>query len=122
MVETDLRFIFQVNYLEKRPAETRVCDAISSVSLKPGRSYRAVFRVIDEVVGCNIRVFDVTDVIENFAVLATGDQSSKSDTNSELQFLEVPVIDSYSELTCVKVGKKSYKSGTPIYSYKDRLG
>ncbi|MBL4671760.1 MAG: hypothetical protein JKX81_05830 [Arenicella sp.] len=78
--------------------------------------------MIDEVVGCNIRVFDVTDVIENFAVLATGDQSSKSDTNSELQFLEVPVIGSYPESTCVKVGKKSYKSGTPIYSYKDRLG
>ena len=122
MVETGMRFIFQVSYLEKRRDETRACDAISSVSLKPNRSYRAVFRVVDEVVGCNIRVYDVTDIIQNPAVIAANDQPSTVDTNSELQFLEVPVIDSYPGSTCAKVGKKGYKSGTPVYSYKDRLG
>jgi hypothetical protein len=122
MVETDMRFIFQVSYVEKRRDETRACDAISSVSLEPNRSYRAIFRVIDEVVGCNIRVFDVTDIIQNSAGVANVDQPSNGDSNSKLQFLEVPVIDAYPESTCANVGKKGYKSGTPVYSYKDRLG
>jgi hypothetical protein len=120
IVETDIRLIFQVNYIEKRRDETRACDAISSVSLKPGRSYRAIFRVVDDVVGCNIRVFDVTDIIQKPAVLATGDQQPKGDSSSEPQFLEVPVKDSYPESTCVKVGEKGYKSGTPVYSYQGR--
>lgn len=121
-VETDVPFIFQVSYLEKRRDETRACDAISSVELEPGRSYKAVFQVIDEVVGCNIRVFDVTDINQNQLAVVTGDDISTLAIASELQFLQVPVIDSQPESTCAKVGKKGYKSGTPVYSYKDRLG
>jgi len=123
MVETDTRFIFQVSYIEKRRGETRACDAISSVSLKPSRSYRAVFRVIDDVVGCNIKVFDITDIIERTSTtLAAGGYPPKDESNSRLQYLEVPIVDAYPESTCAKVGKKGYKSGTPVYSYENRLG
>lgn len=118
-VETDVRFIFQVSYLEKRRSETRACAAISSVELKPNRSYKAVFQVVDDVVGCNIRVFDVTDIIQNPVMLAAADQA---DASSQLQFLQVPVIDVEPESSCFKVDKIGYKSGTPVYSYKDRLG
>jgi hypothetical protein len=122
MVETDTRFIFQVSYLEERRGETRACAAISNVALEANRSYKAIFRVVDEVVGCNIRVFDVTDKIQNAVAVVVDDQSPAADANSELLFLQVPVIDTYPESTCAKVGKKSFKSGTPVYSYKDRLG
>ena len=85
----------------------------------PNRSYKAVFQVVDDVVGCNIRVFDVTDIIQNPVMLAAADQA---DASSQLQFLQVPVIDVEPESSCFKVDKIGYKSGTPVYSYKDRLG
>lgn len=103
VVETDVPFIFQVSYLEKRRNESRSCVAISSVDLKPNRRYSAIFKVVGEVVGCNISVFDVTD--------STADQGSEN----------VPIVDAEPELTCAKVGKFGYKSGTPVYSYNDRL-
>ena len=103
IVETDTPFIFQVSYVEKRRNESRSCVAISSVDLKPNRRYSAIFKVVGEVVGCNISVFDVTD--------STADQDSEN----------VPIVDAEPELTCAKVGKFGYKSGTPVYSYNDRL-
>ncbi len=122
-VETDVPFIFQVSYLEKRRAETRSCAAISNVDLKPNRSYRAVFKIVDEVVGCNISVFDVTDIIQAQAQAAAENVAPEAvSQNPEVTLLEVPVMDKKPEFTCARVGKPSYKSGTPVYTYKDRLG
>jgi hypothetical protein len=67
-------------------------------------------------------VFDVTDIVQSSVAVTAGDQPIKVDSNSELQFLQVPVIDTYPESSCVKVGKRGFKSGSPVYSYKDRLG
>jgi len=122
-VETDVPFIFQVSYLEKRRAETRSCAAISNVELKPNRSYKAVFKIVDEVIGCNISVFDVTDIIQaQVAVVDENAAPEAANQSPEIGFLEVPVMDRKPEFTCARVGKPSYKSGTPVYTYKDRLG
>ena len=110
-VEIDRPFIFQVSYTEKRRDEIRSCAAISNVSLKANHSYKATFNIVDEVIGCNISVYDVTDIIQ-----ASGDQKP----NSELA--HVTVLDRKPEFTCKRVGKQGYKNGAPVYSFKDRLG
>lgn len=126
-VDTDMPFIFQVSYTEKRRNETRRCAAISSINLEPGRSYKATFNIIDEVIGCNISVFDVTDVIVAEAALeaqlAANENGGAVEPVAEIVIpAEIPVVDAKPETTCASVGKEGYKSGTPVYSYKDRLG
>lgn len=126
-VDTDLPFIFQVSYTEKRRNETRSCAAISSVNLEPNRSYRAVFNIVEEVIGCNISVVDVTDVIAAEAALeaqlAAKENGEATAPSTEIVVpAEIPIADAKPENTCVRVGKEGYKSGTPVYSYKDRLG
>jgi len=118
-VETDSPFIFQVSYLEKRRSETRSCAAISNVSLKPNRSYKAVFKIVDEVIGCNISVFDVTDIVQASAAKV---EETAPEQFSGVSLLEVPIMDKKPEFGCARVGKQGYKSGTPVYNYKDRLG
>jgi len=126
VVDTDRPFIFQVSYTEKRRNETRSCAAISSVDLQADRSYRAVFKVVDDVVGCNISVEDVTDVFNAEAELNS--QQAKHESNDPAAKTAdivvpaaTPVVDAKPELSCIRVGKAGYKNGTPVYSYKHRL-
>lgn len=126
-VDTDMPFIFQVSYTEKRRNETRSCAAISSVELKANRTYKAVFEIVEEVIGCNISVVDVTDVIAAEsaleAQLVAKESGQAIEPSSDIVVpTETPVVDAKPENTCVRVGKEGYKSGTPVYSYKDRLG
>ncbi len=126
-VDTDMPFIFQVSYTEKRRNETRSCAAISSVELKANRTYKAVFEIVEEVIGCNISVVDVTEVIAAQtaleAQLAANESGQAMESSVEIVVpAETPVADAKPENTCVRVGKEGYKSGTPVYSYKDRLG
>lgn len=100
-VEVDQAFIFQVAYLEKRRGEVRRCSAMANVDLQVGHDYKAVFNVIGEVVGCKIEIFDLT--------------TSEATTPTLIEHKK-PVE------TCAKVGKKGYGNGTPVYTYKDRLG
>jgi hypothetical protein len=105
-VETDSPFIFQVSYTEKRRTETRSCATIANVKLEANRSYKAVFNIVEEVLGCTIDVYDITDQA----------------ANSSPESVQTLVEHSKPEFTCHRVGKPGYKSGAPVYSYKDRLG
>lgn len=123
-VEVDVPFIFQVNYVEKRRDEIRRCTAISNVQLQANRSYKAVFNIVEEVIGCNISVYDVTDIAQQALEPSETDNVDALPVapNPDLELLQVPLKDNKPEYTCSKIGKQGYKSGTPVYSYKDRLG
>ncbi len=126
-VEIDEPFIFQVSYTEKRRDETRSCAAISNVTLEENRSYKAVFNIVDQVIGCNIKVFDVTDIDQAALAKAEtdkaqGDNQVVPESSANALLLKVPMMDKRPMYTCSKVNKQGYKSGTPVYSYKDRLG
>ena len=132
-VDLDAPFIFQVSYTEKRRRETRSCAAIANVTLQENRSYKAIFEIVDEVAGCNIAVFDVTNIINTDdlsridktfrAAESTGNaENLEPDPSPEPDSLPVPVVDAKPSHTCTKVGKRGFRSGTPVYNYKDRLG
>lgn len=128
-VELDQAFIFQVAYLEKRRGETRRCTAIANVELQPRHNYKAVFSVVDEVVGCHIEIFDLTpteSVVneegqKNQNIL-TGEAPTAEQPSSSKVVSPNVVEHKKPAKTCARIGEKGYGNGTPVYTYKDRLG
>jgi hypothetical protein len=118
-VDVDQPFIFQVDYLEKRRGQTRRCSSIANVDLKESGNYKAVFSIMDEVTSCNIKIYDM-----NPAVLNNSDQQAQKNSLLASSAINSPVEIEYKKpaASCAKVGKIGYKNGTPVYTYKDRLG
>jgi hypothetical protein len=136
-VETDKPFIFQVSYLEKRRGQTRRCSSIANVDLKENGVYKAVFSIVDEVTSCNIKVYDLSPtVISNSKLASSSEKLIQGEANVAMikQAQQDPTLLSLSlspqvqiehrtpDATCAKVGETGYKSGTPVYTYKNRLG
>lgn len=132
-VETGQPFIFQIAYLEKRRGEVRRCTSIANVDLKENGIYKAVFSIMGEVTGCNIKIYDLNPA----AIIDENEVASFSSSSDELIQTEAEqdlVLDSSMASspvqiehekpanTCDKVGETGYKNGTPVYTYKSRLG
>lgn len=109
-VDTSGNLILQIAYDEKRRGGTRACASIVNLALSEGRTYKAVYQVIEEVIGCEIKIYDVSDV-------ATGAEEDAANPYAHLSLVEF----TKPEFTCKKVGKQGFKDGTPVYSYKNRL-
>jgi hypothetical protein len=143
-VDSSQPFIFQVSYLEERRSEIKRCAAIASVDLKENGNYKAVFSIVDEVLGCNIKIYDmdpdavavsnepISPSLERDEIAAGGEVGTKvANTDEAQQGAETlssaagsPIEVEYTKPaeTCSKVGKMGYKNGTPVYTYKDRFG
>jgi hypothetical protein len=146
-VDVSQPFVFQVAYLEERRSEIKRCASIANVDLKENGRYKAVFSIVDEVIGCDIKIYDLdyvagTETSDLALPSSTTEEIAASDEGAQVvaevdetntpqeDALEVTsVASSPSEIeykkpaeTCTKVGKMGYRNGTPVYTYKDRFG
>ncbi len=108
-LETGSNFVFQIAYNEKRREGTRACTVMADFAPEAGHTYKALYTVIEEVIGCELKIYDIS---------GSGDAGLGS---AESASTLIEVAYSKPEFACKKVGKKGFKNGTPVYSYKNRL-
>lgn len=144
-VDVSQPFVFQVSYLEERRSEIKRCASIANVDLKENGNYKAVFSIVDEVLGCNIKIYNLdpaaiaesTEPVSSPLVdeeIATDEETAQVEADETIsvqqdELVAPSVAGPPYEIdyikpaeTCTKVGKTGYKNGTPVYTYKDRFG
>jgi len=54
-VDTRSNLVLQIAYKEKRRDGTRSCTYTANVELASGRTYKAVYKIMDELLGCEVK-------------------------------------------------------------------
>jgi len=120
-------FIFQVRFEQKKLRQLKSCASIANLTLQPGHEYKVVYEIIGEVLGCSMKIYDLTatePVTPAGSDNTLGEQETEgavvAETTPEVTEPTPgePVEVAYNEpeLSCLKIGKAGFKNNVPVHS------